>query len=153
MIYSTWVIAMRKKKSNLREFEKKNRIIDLDSARKKRKERLAAQKDINEGQRKKVKINYVRIVASAMILIFIVYFGVYAFKIIKLNQERKNVMEYNQELLQTKERLEIELKNINTPNYLESQARRELKLVKPNELLFIFSDDEYTKDEEDSEEK
>ncbi len=83
-----------------------------------------------------------------MVMILIAYFGISAIKIVNLNKEKAEVEAYNQELLQNKENLQLKLDNINSAEYIESQARRDLKLVKPNELLFIFSE----KDSEDAEE-
>ncbi len=86
------------------------------------------------------KVNYTKIVLCAVVIILIAYFGVSAVKIVNLNKEKEEVAAYNQELLQNKEDLQLKLENINSADYIESQARRDLKLVKPNELLFIFSE-------------
>ena len=86
------------------------------------------------------KVNYTKIVVCAVVIILIAYFGVSAIKIVNLNKEKEEVAAYNQELLQNKENLQLKLDNINSADYIESQARRDLKLVKPNELLFIFSE-------------
>ncbi len=94
------------------------------------------------------KVNYTRIALCAVVMILIAYFGISAIKIVNLNKEKAEVEAYNQELLQNKENLQLKLDNINSAEYIESQARRDLKLVKPNELLFIFSE----KDSEDAEE-
>ena len=62
-------------------------------------------------------------------------------KIIKLNQEREEAEARKQELLNTKEELMAQYENINSAQYIERLARRDLKLVKANELLFILPDD------------
>lgn len=86
------------------------------------------------------KVNYTKIALCAVVIILIAYFGVSAIKIVNLNKEKEEVTAYHQELLQNKEDLQLKLDNINSADYIESQARRDLKLVKPNELLFIFSE-------------
>lgn len=96
------------------------------------------------------KVNYTKIVVCAVVIILIAYFGVSAIKIVNLNKEKEEVAAYNQELLQNKENLQLKLDNINSADYIESQARRDLKLVKPNELLFIFSEKDSDNAEEDS---
>ena len=96
------------------------------------------------------KVNYTKIVVCAVVIILIAYFGVSAIKIVNLNKEKEEVAAYNQELLQNKENLQLKLDNINSAEYIESQARRDLKLVKPNELLFIFSEKDSDNAEEDS---
>ncbi len=86
------------------------------------------------------KVNYTKIALCAVVIILIAYFGVSAIKIVNLNKEKEEVTAYHQELLQNKEDLQLKLDNISSADYIESQARRDLKLVKPNELLFIFSE-------------
>lgn len=145
MVYSSWVRTMRKKKSNLREYEKNNRVINIPQARNDRRERLEIQK--SKAQKKD---NYIKIAVCAVVAILIVYFGVSAIKIIKLNNEMDEVTAYNRELLKDKESLQLELENINSADYIESQARRDLKLIKPNELLFIFPEKDYSKIENEN---
>ena len=136
---------MRKKKSNLREYEKNNRVINIPQARNDRRERLEIQK--SKAQKKD---NYIKIAVCAVVAILIVYCGVSAIKIIKLNNEMDEVTAYNRELLKDKESLQLELENINSADYIESQARRDLKLIKPNELLFIFPEKDYSKTENEN---
>ena len=107
---------MRKKKSNLREYEKNNRVINIPQARNDRRERLEIQK--SKAQKKD---NYIKIAVCAVVAILIVYFGVCAIKIIKLNNEMDEVTAYNRELLKDKESLQLELENINSADYIESQ--------------------------------
>ncbi len=156
-----------KKKSRLHEFEKNNRVINIEQARQDRRARLDEQKqkngivpdaelDIVEKTKKRnVRINYFRLVIIAGVLLLIAYFGVSALRIVHLEQEKAEVTAYNEELQRTKEILTGELENVNLPDYIEGQAREGLKLVKPNELLFIFQDDnlEEEKEADDSESK
>ena len=81
------------------------------------------------------------LIAAALILLVIAYFVVSRVKIIKLNQEREEAEERRPELLNAKEELMAEYENINSAQYIERLARRDLKLVKANELLFILPDD------------
>ena len=104
---------------------------------------------INKGRARR-KVNYTKIVLCAVVIILIAYFGMSAIKIVNLSKEKEEVAAYNQELLQNKENLQLKLDNINSADYIESQARRDLKLVKPNELLFIFSEKDSDNAEEDS---
>ena len=100
--------------------------------------------------RRRRKPNYVRIIICAAVIALAAYFGISAFKIYKLNQEKAEVTAYNEELTKRRESLELKLENINSPEYIESQARSDLKLVKPNELLFIFSEESDSADDSDS---
>ncbi len=81
------------------------------------------------------------LIICAAVIALAAYFGMSAFKIYKLSQEKDEVSAYNAELTKKKASLELKLENINSPDYIESQARSDLRLVKPSELLFIFSDD------------
>lgn len=79
----------------------------------------------------------------AVVLLLIVYFAVSAIRIVRLNAEYTDAAVENEALLQKRESLQLKLENINSPDYIESQARSDLKLVKPNELLFVFPEDGY----------
>ena len=164
MVYSSWVRTMRKKKSNLREYEKNNRVINIPQAQTERRQRLqeqrnrrwnvesfASERESGRSTAKKIKINYTTLIVCAVIILLIVYFAMSAIKIVKLGKEKDAAAAYNAELTKDKESLELQLENINSPDYIESQARRDLKLIKPNELLFVFPDTDYSKDEENGE--
>lgn len=92
------------------------------------------------------------IIAAALIILVIAYFAVSGIKIIKLNQEREEAEARKQELLNTKEELMAQYENINSAQYIERLARRDLKLVKSNELLFILPDDIQKENEDDKNE-
>lgn len=92
-------------------------------------------------KKKKWKINKGRLLIYAVIVLLIVYFAVSAMRIVRLSGERDEVYAYNEELQQEKEDLQLKLENISSPDYIESLARSDLKLVKPNELLFMFSEE------------
>lgn len=92
------------------------------------------------------------LIAAALIVLVIAYFVVSGIKIIKLNQEREEAEERKQELLNTKEELMAQYENINSAQYIERLARRDLKLVKANELLFILPD-EMQKEKENKNDK
>ena len=92
------------------------------------------------------------LIAAALIILVIAYFVVSGIKIIKLNQEREEAEARKQELLNTKEELMAQYENINSAQYIERLARRDLKLVKANELLFILPD-EMQKEKENKNDK
>lgn len=96
---------------------------------------------------RKWKINKVRLLIYAVIVLLIVYFAVSAMRIVRLSGERDEVYAYNEELQQEKESLQLKLENISSPDYIESLARSDLKLVKANELLFMFSEEYGDSDE------
>ena len=81
------------------------------------------------------------LIAMVVIVLVIAYFVMSGIKIIKLNQEKEEAEARKQELLHTQEDLLAQYENINSAQYIERLARRDLKLVKANELLFILPED------------
>ena len=102
-----------------------------------------------EAKKKKKFPGVTGLAAAALIVLVIAYFVVSGIKIIKLNQEREEAEARKQELLDTKEALMAQYENINSAQYIERLARRDLKLVKANELLFILPDDIEKENEDD----
>lgn len=149
---------MSKKGKRLREFEKKNRSFSFvdrgernskkDSSHSARRNRnISENADIDENiaekKKKKFKIvNMKRFVASVIIVVLIASVGVSAINIIKLTIQRSELQEKNAALLKLKEDLSAEMEFINSADYIEQQARKDLKMIKENELLFIVTDDE-----------
>lgn len=70
--------------------------------------------------------------------------------IISLKKEQYDVQKQQEELKKEKKQLEKELDNINDPENLEEQARNQLRLVKPGETLYMFSDDITENNDSDS---
>ena len=77
-----------------------------------------------------------------IIVIFIAFIGVSAINIMKLTIQKNELQAKNAELLKLKEDLTSEMDFINSTEYIEQQARKELRMIKENELLFIVSDEE-----------
>lgn len=92
-------------------------------------------------KKRKTKKNKFKLIIYILLAALLIYFATAAIKIINLNAERNRAAAENEELQQKKEALELQLENVNSPDYIESQARSDLKLIKPNELLFVFTDD------------
>ena len=137
--------------SRLHEFEKNNRVINIQQAQDVRRERLEIARQKKEVTRKrKVKINYMRMALFVLVLVIGVSFVVSAVKIVRLQGEQKAVAARNDELTHKKETLEMEFENVKLPEYIENQARRDLKLVKPQELLFAFNEDSKTDTKEET---
>lgn len=133
------------KKSRLHEFEKNNRVINIPQAQDERRERLEIARQKKAGTRKKkIRINYMRMALFALVLVIGISFVVSAVKIVQLQGEKKEVAAKNDELTHKKETLEMEYENVKLPEYIENQARRDLKLVKPQELLFAFNEEKQT---------
>lgn len=150
---------MAKRGNRLREFEKNNRVLDISSKqearREKRKEqrRKEREKENNEAdsgsddivrefkkEKQETKINWKKIVPRVVILVFIVMMLGTLSNIHALKEKEKSLQEENMQLLKIKEELELEEKNVNSPDYIEAMARKDLKLAKSNELIFYFDE-------------
>ncbi|MBQ4650518.1 MAG: cell division protein FtsL [Firmicutes bacterium] len=94
---------------------------------------------------KNKKITRSGIIMIAVLVIAAAYFVVSGFKIIQLNQELDEAEKAHQQLLNTKEDLLAEYEHVSSPQYIERVARRDLKLVRGNELLFIMPETDMEK--------
>lgn len=88
-----------------------------------------------------------------MMFIIIVIVVIIAFasvkNIVSLKIEHRRLEKQNEELKEEKVELKKEIKNANSDEYIEKKAREELRLVKPDEILFIFPDGEKPTDVSD----
>ena len=82
-----------------------------------------------------------RFIASVIVMILIASVGMSAINIIKLTIQKNELQAKNAELIKLKEDLSAEMEFINSADYIEQQARKDLKMIKENELLFIISDE------------
>ncbi|MBR6529406.1 MAG: septum formation initiator family protein, partial [Firmicutes bacterium] len=62
--------------------------------------------------------------------------------IVQLTIQKKELQAKNAELIKLKEDLTSEMDFINSAEYIEQQARKDLRMIKENELLFIVDDEE-----------
>lgn len=137
---------MSKKGKRLREFEKNNRTYTFEERTKlSRKKETKVEEVQSKPERKKKKIKIVnmkRFIASVIVVILIASVGMSAINIIKLSIQKKELQAKNAELIKLKEDLSAEMEFINSADYIEQQARKDLKMIKENELLFIVSDED-----------
>lgn len=134
----------KKRKGRLRQFQRTESEISTSKARQQRQERIQKLKEEeqNRPNRKKKKpvLNRARIIACIVILLVGAVVGVSLKNIISLKIEQSRLEKENQKLTQEKKDLEEELENIGSKEYIEKEAREVLKMVKPNEKLFIIED-------------
>ena len=76
-------------------------------------------------------------VLAALILLFVVY----GRPIIKLRMEKVELEKQNQELTEERSAKAKELKNVHSRDYIEEQARKQLRLLNKDEKIFIFEED------------
>lgn len=106
----------------------KGRVLKFDSV-KKAKEKAKKAKG-------KQKAFLLLLIAVVLVLGFMIIRS--EVQIHKLQTEKRAEENRNAVLTRTKEDLQAELDSINTSEYIERLARRDLQLIKPNELLFIL---------------
>lgn len=97
--------------------------------------------DENMRKKKKVRINKGRVFLLALTLVLIIAVGMSVKNIFDLRAEQKELTEINQKLAEEKSQLKEELKNVNDYDYIEEQARIQLKLIKPGEIMYILDED------------
>lgn len=78
---------------------------------------------------------------AVVVLFIMIIIGFSVFNIVSLKVEQHQVYKRQMELKEEKARLEKELKNSDDLKNLEEQARNQLRLVKPGETIYLFSED------------
>ena len=101
---------------------------------------MISNKRPRRGRRKKYRINKLRLSLSAIILILVIMVSVSIKNVISLRIEQGQLKSQNVELKDQKTKLKEEFKSINNLDYIEEQARIQLKLIKPGETLYILKD-------------
>ena len=81
---------------------------------------------------------------TVMLIVFIAVFVLLATMcgkdIVRLKAENIALKKQQAELEKQRDALKEELKNVNDPQYIREQARKQLKLLEPGEIMFIFDD-------------
>jgi cell division protein FtsB len=93
----------------------------------------------NKRKRKKVSRNIIFFLMMALIVLSVAGFSI--FKIIDLKMEEHQLLAQQEALLQEKEKLKEQLANVNNPEFIEQEARKQLKLIMPGETLYILKDE------------
>ena len=150
---------MAMKRKNNRRDTKASRVIDIDEAReeRRRKRALAESKKKKKvrnanpvSKRRSGKTMRRRTVYTLIVGILLAIIGFSIFNLVSLKMEEARVQAEYEALLSEKAELEEELSNVDSDEYIEQQAREELKMILPGETLYIISD---LKDEKTNENK
>jgi cell division protein FtsB len=75
--------------------------------------------------------------------------GFSAFRILELKLEERTLLAQQAELEHQKEKLTEQLAHVNDPEFIEQEARKQLKLIMPGETLYILQDEGDTDGEPD----
>ena len=92
-------------------------------------------------RKRRVRINGFRLIISVIIIMLLIVFALSIHNVIKLKKEQGELIRQNEALQQKKAQLEEELASVNDKSYIEEQARKRLKLIKPGEILYILDDE------------
>jgi len=88
---------------------------------------------------KKITRNIFVYLVIAVFVLSVAGFSV--FRIVELKLETKELVAQQQALIEEKEKLTEQLKNVNNPEYIEQEARKQLKMIMPGETLYVLPDD------------
>lgn len=145
---------LKKKRRRSRSFKDNSQVIDLDEARQLRKQKR------EEAAKKKYKVRKTKSVVTerqagkkarrrmVYFVIFLAIVGIIAasaINIINLKITEAKTLKEQQALQDQKTRLEKVYSQVNSPEYVEQQARQQLKMIKPGEILYIMKEQEQKK--------
>ncbi|MDX9888710.1 MAG: septum formation initiator family protein [Anaerovoracaceae bacterium] len=88
--------------------------------------------------RRKAKTTRRRIISLVILLMILVAAGIQGAKIYSLIQEKEALIQVQHELIKERTKFLELLTNVNSTEYVEQQAREQLKLIMPGETLYIF---------------
>ena len=143
------------KRRRSREF-KNNRVIDIEAARQERRERRkssAACKPRKTKPRQELSRRQVikslrrRIIYSLIFIVIGVIIGASVYNIITLKMEEAAAQAQLDVLEAEKRALEQELSLVDSKEYIEQQAREQLRMILPGEILYVLKQRDVTKDE------
>ena len=136
----------KRKRGRIQRFEEKNRRNENMEYDEPGRRETRPKKE-----KKKVRINGSRLALTIFLVVMVLVLCMSVKSIFTLRAEQKALTEENNALLLEKESLQDELKNVSDKEYIEEQARIQLKLIKPGEILYILEDDKKESDSEDEE--
>ena len=135
-------------------FRQNDNVIDLDHAREARREKRTALKELREEKfrvreatkKQRAKKRRKLMVYLGFFSVAVIFIGLSAWNLVSVNVQYKDVLSENETLKQQKAELEEELSNTSDPDYIEQQARSQLKMIRPGERLYVFPKDESVSD-------
>ena len=93
---------------------------------------------LSKFKEKRRKFGIIKALILIVALVLVAFFTKSIINIISLSNEKAEVEAKHEELTKEVEDLNQELENVNTDEYIEMLARRNLKLVKKKEKLYIL---------------
>lgn len=103
--------------------------------------------------RKKTRVNAVKIIEklikAAITVAVIAVLAVSVKNIFDLRAENRDLKKIEKDLTLEKETLSEELKNVKDKDYIEEQARIQLHMIKPGEIIYILQNEKGKNDKND----
>ena len=99
------------------------------------------------------RLNHIRIAIFIVVIVLFVVVTMSIKNVLDLTLEQHELKQENQELQEKKAALEEEFENINDKNYIEKQAREQLNMVKPGEIVYILEEENKKENGRDGEDK
>ena len=147
------VIKMNKKGKRLRNFEKNNREFTVRQQKEKKIREVPEVVEIRKPKKKKrITINVRRFAGFMIVCVFIMSIGVSVINLFKLEAEKEDLEKQQANLKEVKEKLMAELEYIDSSEYIEQQARKNLRLIKENEILFVLPEEVFAEEKQETEE-
>ncbi|NLP29953.1 MAG: hypothetical protein GX363_02345 [Clostridiales bacterium] len=137
-------MARRKRTEELKD----NRVIDIETARiKKRKKRAQLQEEKDKvSRRKQAKVFRRRLIYGGIFVIIVLIIGASVYNVLSLKFEEARAISELESLYSEKERLEEELSHVDSKEYIEQQARDELRMIYPGEVLYVITEEDDNED-------
>lgn len=131
---------------------RKGRVKDFEQAKKTQPDRgqKPSEESINTAK-KNIRINKTRIIMTVIVIILIAVVGMSVKTVFDLRAEQSELKKESKALLAEKSALTEELENVNDKEYIEEQARIQLKLIKPGEILYILEDEQDNQNDDEEE--
>ncbi|MEE0742002.1 MAG: FtsB family cell division protein [Emergencia sp.] len=126
----------------MRRKRRKGRVRSFQAGEGKSVEELRSERQSAAKKKKRIKFNRTRIVLTVIVLVMITGVVVSVANVFSLWSEQKELEATREKLLSEEEALKEELKNVNDVEYIEEQARMQLKLIKPGEILYILEEEQ-----------
>lgn len=89
-------------------------------------------------KKKKMHLNMSRLLFRVVIVVLVCVTVLSIRKIVLLRIEQSELKEQQKALKEKRAKLKNEFKNIDDKNYIEEQARKQLNMVKPGEILYMI---------------
>ncbi len=147
---------VKRKKRRSREFKENNEKVDIEEARRLRREKRSAliaekeaaarpvkiKKEVSKRMKAKKRKKALLYLGIAVFLCAI--FAASVWNVVSVRLQYREVKNEQASLEEQKDRLTKELENVDNLEYVEQEARALLRMIKPGEILYVLPDTDST---------